>query len=218
MVKIEMKYYNYPNKCSKPKSICVAEKYTNVISYYCGGYHLHLRDMARKAIEILQKAGEEGCLVLELAYKLGVSRRRIYDIVAVLKAADLIATKREKRGTRIIWKTELHYIKEKNMLLEIVKKERTLRKSIERKLLELREKKTWAREEEKREKDLIEIPELVKFNVSKLRIRSDGGYLKVSNKGIEAIVESTYPSIIVEPVKVYASPRKTRSLKESRGI
>ena len=179
---------------------------------------MHLRDMARKAIEILQKAGEEGCLVLELAYKLGVSRRRIYDIVAVLKAADLIATKREKRGTRIIWKTELHYIKEKNMLLEIVKKERTLRKAIERKLLELREKKTWTREEEKREKDLIEIPELVKFNVSKLRIRSDGGYLKVSNKGIEAIVESTYPSIIVEPVKVYASPRKTRSLKEPRGI
>ncbi|MHA1722017.1 MAG: hypothetical protein ACTSXW_02970 [Candidatus Baldrarchaeia archaeon] len=179
---------------------------------------MHLRDMAKEAIEILQKAGEEGCLVLELAYKLGVSRRRIYDIVAVLKAADLITTKREKHGTRIIWKTELHYMKEKNMLLEIVKKERTLRKLIERKLLELREKKTWAREEEKKEKEPSQIPEMVKFNVTKLRIRSDGGYLKVSNKGIEATVESTYPSIIVEPIKVYTSPRKTRPLKGPQGI
>ncbi len=170
--------------------------------------------MARKAIEILQEVGEEGCLILELAYKLGVSRRRIYDIIAVLRAADLITTKREKRGTRIIWKTELHYLKEKKMLLEVIKKERTLRKNIERKLLELRDKETWMREEEKRGKVIVQTPEMVKFNVSKLRIRSDGGYLKVSNKGIEAIVESTRPGIIVEPVRIYASQRRPEPLKE----
>ncbi len=175
---------------------------------------MHLRDMARKAIEILQEVGEEGCLILELAYKLGVSRRRIYDIIAVLRAADLITTKREKRGTRIIWKTELHYLKEKKMLLEVIKKERTLRKNIERKLLELRDKETWMREEEKRGKVIVQTPEMVKFNVSKLRIRSDGGYLKVSNKGIEAIVESTRPGIIVEPVRIYASQRRPEPLKE----
>lgn len=175
---------------------------------------MHLRDMARKAIEILQEVGEEGCLILELAYKLGVSRRRIYDIVAVLRAADLITTKRERRGTRIIWKTELHYLKEKKMLLEVIKKERTLRKTIERKLLELRDKKTWMREEEKKGKAIVQTPEMVKFNVSKLRIRSDGGYLKVSNKGIEAIVESTRPGIIVEPVRIYAPQRRPEPLKE----
>ncbi len=175
---------------------------------------MHLRDMARKAIEILQEVGEEGCLILELAYKLGVSRRRIYDIVAVLRAADLITTKRERRGTRIIWKTELQYLKEKKMLLEVIKKERTLRKTIERKLLELRDKETWMREEEKRGKAIVQTPEMVKFNVSKLRIRSDGGYLKVSNKGIEAIVESTRPGIIVEPVRIYAPQRRPRPLKE----
>jgi len=175
---------------------------------------LHLRDMARKAIEILQEVGEEGCLILELAYKLGVSRRRIYDIVAVLRAADLITTKRERRGTRIIWKTELQYLKEKKMLLEVIKKERTLRKTIERKLLELRDKETWMEEEEKRGKAIVQTPEMVKFNVSKLRIRSDGGYLKVSNKGIEAIVESTRPGIIVEPVRIYAPQRRPRPLKE----
>nr|MDO8044735.1 hypothetical protein [Candidatus Baldrarchaeota archaeon] len=175
---------------------------------------MHLRDMARKAIEILQEVGEEGCLILELAYKLGVSRRRIYDIVAVLRAADLITTKRERRGTRIIWKTELQYLKEKKMLLEVIKKERTLRKTIERKLLELRDKETWMEEEEKRGKAIVQTPEMVKFNVSKLRIRSDGGYLKVSNKGIEAIVESTRPGIIVEPVRIYAPQRRPRPLKE----
>lgn len=175
---------------------------------------MHLRDMARKAIEILQEVGEEGCLILELAYKLGVSRRRIYDIVAVLRAADLITTKRERRGTRIIWKTELQYLKEKKMLLEVIKKERTLRKTIERKLLELRDKETWMGEEEKRGKAIVQTPEMVKFNVSKLRIRSDGGYLKVSNKGIEAIVESTRPGIIVEPVRIYAPQRRPRPLKE----
>jgi len=175
---------------------------------------LHLRDMARKAIEILQEVGEEGCLILDLAYKLGVSRRRIYDIIAVLKAADLITTKRERRGTRIVWKTELHYLKEKKMLLEVIKKERTLRKNIERKLLELREKETWMREEKKRGKFVAQTPEIIKFNVSKLRIRSDGGYLKVSNKGIEAIVEATRPGIIVEPVRIYAPQRRPRPLKE----
>jgi len=58
----------------------------------------------------------------------------------VLRAADLVDIVREKRGTRIIWKSEQHLQKEKKALLEALKEEKEMRKKIEEQFLSLREK------------------------------------------------------------------------------
>ena len=64
---------------------------------------LKLFELAKQTIEILRSAGEEGIINLELAKELEMPRRRIYDIIAILKAAKLITTTREKNGTKVTW-------------------------------------------------------------------------------------------------------------------
>jgi hypothetical protein len=64
---------------------------------------LKLFELAKQAIDILKSAGGEGLINLELAKELDMPRRRIYDIIAILKAAELVSTTREKNGTKVTW-------------------------------------------------------------------------------------------------------------------
>jgi len=64
---------------------------------------LKLFELAKHAIELIKSAGEEGIINLELAKELEMPRRRIYDIIAILKAAKLVKTTREKKGTMVTW-------------------------------------------------------------------------------------------------------------------
>jgi len=73
---------------------------------------LKLFEIAQHAIEILKSAGDEGIINLELAKELEMPRRRIYDIIAILKAAELIKTIREKNGTKVTWIGALSKISE----------------------------------------------------------------------------------------------------------
>jgi NMD protein affecting ribosome stability and mRNA decay len=62
-----------------------------------------LEKLACEAIELLKKSGENGITNARLAISLKVPKRRIYDVVAILKAAQLITTFRNKEGTRLFW-------------------------------------------------------------------------------------------------------------------
>ncbi|MEM3587640.1 MAG: hypothetical protein QXO71_10010 [Candidatus Jordarchaeaceae archaeon] len=64
---------------------------------------MKLEEAARKAIELLKEAGENGINNVELAQKLKGPKRRIYDIVNPLKPAGLIEVKKEKGKTKIFW-------------------------------------------------------------------------------------------------------------------
>jgi sugar-specific transcriptional regulator TrmB len=64
---------------------------------------LKLFELAKHAIELIKSAGDKGYLNLELAKELDMPRRRIYDIIAILKAAKLVKTIREKKGTIVTW-------------------------------------------------------------------------------------------------------------------
>ncbi|MFX1465708.1 MAG: hypothetical protein ACFFA5_04480 [Promethearchaeota archaeon] len=64
---------------------------------------MKLFELAKHAIEIIKSAGEEGIINLDLAKELDMARRRIYDIIAILKAAKLVKTTREKKGTMVTW-------------------------------------------------------------------------------------------------------------------
>ena len=64
---------------------------------------MKLVELAKKATDILQDAGEKGINNIELAEKLQMPRRRVYDIIAILRATGLVESKREKGGTRVFW-------------------------------------------------------------------------------------------------------------------
>ncbi|MFX1294311.1 MAG: hypothetical protein ACFFD2_05560 [Promethearchaeota archaeon] len=64
---------------------------------------MKLVDLAKKTTNLLQEAGEKGINNIELAEKLKMPRRRVYDIIAILRAVGLVESKREKGGTRIFW-------------------------------------------------------------------------------------------------------------------
>ncbi|MHA2501272.1 MAG: hypothetical protein ACXAE3_00160 [Candidatus Kariarchaeaceae archaeon] len=65
---------------------------------------MKLEKIAKKAIEIIQEAGDKGVGTAVLAKELNVPKRRIYDVNAIMKAAGLIRTSRDRTGTTIYWK------------------------------------------------------------------------------------------------------------------
>ncbi len=64
---------------------------------------MKLEDIATKSIEIIKNSGENGISTSELANMLQVPKRRVYDVKAIMKAAGLINTSRDKNGTKMFW-------------------------------------------------------------------------------------------------------------------
>ena len=64
---------------------------------------MKLVELARNSVAILQERGEEGIRSDELAEILGVPKRRVYDVVAVLKSLEQVETRRRFNGTTVTW-------------------------------------------------------------------------------------------------------------------
>ena len=64
---------------------------------------MKLKEIAQKAIKVLKERGANGINNAELADLIGTPKRRVYDVIAILKAADLIQTERSGSGTHITW-------------------------------------------------------------------------------------------------------------------
>ncbi|MHA1385977.1 MAG: hypothetical protein ACTSR3_19665, partial [Candidatus Helarchaeota archaeon] len=106
---------------------------------------MKLVELANKAIMLLKEAGDKGYNNIELAQKLHMPRRRVYDIIAILRAAGLVEAKREKGGTRINWRgidgsTEPIISGESPELDEKIKKLSSDKAKLEAQIEELKEK------------------------------------------------------------------------------
>ncbi len=64
---------------------------------------MKLEEIAKRSIEIIKEGSPNGVGTAELAQKLNVPKRRVYDVKAIMKAAGLITTSRDKNGTRMYW-------------------------------------------------------------------------------------------------------------------
>ncbi|MHA2098739.1 MAG: hypothetical protein ACW99A_08635 [Candidatus Kariarchaeaceae archaeon] len=64
---------------------------------------MKLEEIAKKSIEIIKAGGGEGVTTAELARRLKVPKRRVYDVKAIMKAANLITTSRDREGTKLFW-------------------------------------------------------------------------------------------------------------------
>lgn len=163
---------------------------------------MKLVDLAKRATQILQDAGEKGINNIELAEKLQMPRRRVYDIVAILQAAGLVEAKREKGGTRLFWST-LPAIEPSSAPpsdSKAIEKQKAAISKLEKENAELKEKIKRLRE------DLSKgVPKKTSakqmFDSSEIAVRAAKSLkiTEVVSSGIEVIIKANGKGIIVEP-------------------
>jgi hypothetical protein len=131
---------------------------------------VQLETIAERSISALKEYGAEGITSSVLAEELRIPRRRIYDIIAVLRAAGLIHTKRESKGTKIRWKASL------------------------------KENDTESRRPAASSGAEVRAANQVKINSKKIRITPSGIITSINNKGVEVIIESTDKGYRIENI------------------
>ncbi|TFF89331.1 MAG: hypothetical protein EU549_01010 [Promethearchaeota archaeon] len=168
---------------------------------------MKLIEIAKNSIKHLKNAGEKGINNIELAKTLNIPRRRIYDIIAILKAMDVINTQREKGGTRLIWKgNSVYYAGESSSgsgngltvkLNEEIRERKKLEKEneiLKSKIEELKETSEDFSEGEAK---------ATKFPNKRIIIRSKSPSKKikrVQSSKYKVFIEVDSPGLIVEPV------------------
>ncbi|NVM01014.1 MAG: hypothetical protein HWN67_01645 [Candidatus Helarchaeota archaeon] len=167
---------------------------------------MKLVELAKKAINLLQDAGDKGFNNIDLAQKLHMPRRRVYDIIAILRAAGLVEAKREKGGTRIKWRgipvvsevkpdsSVSHDLTEK--LDKITEEKNELESQID----ELKDKILKLKEEQ--ETSTMEVSTIkTKFEVQKISIKTlkSAKITKVQTSPIEIILEADKKGFVIEP-------------------
>lgn len=174
---------------------------------------MKLYEIAAQAIKILQEAGPEGIHSNELIKRLGIPRRRIYDIIAVFKAANLIRVVREKGGSRLYWIEALPEPSKKmaqleEMVRQLMKENEELKEKYEALLQQVETEKIA-----KGKQIVQEIQtEKIKLPVRKVEIRAEVPHriTRVYSTGIGAIVESDGEGLIIIP-----AVKKTEAVQKS---
>jgi len=166
-----------------------------------------LVELARKSVSILKESGEEGIRSDELAEMLGVPKRRVYDVVAVLRSLDQVETRRRFNGTTVTWidrsksfvkKTEYDILKGK------LDEESLARRDLQTQLAETKEQLRITRSKLRLDVQAVASADKTEFNTTHLRIRalSSRGFKRVTDSGLEAILETYEPGIVVDPTEI----------------
>ncbi|MDD1776553.1 MAG: E2F family transcription factor [Candidatus Helarchaeota archaeon] len=164
---------------------------------------MKLTDLSKKAINYLKDAGDKGINNIELAESLQMPRRRVYDVIAILKAAGLVESRREKGGTRVLWACtpaaesvnvssngtkELDKLKSENS--KLIDENESLKEKIKR----IRE--DTSKEEPKRtsEKKVFDTAGIIVRAAKSLKIN------EVVSSGIQLVIKASGKGIIIEPI------------------
>ncbi len=174
---------------------------------------MKLVNLAREALKILQDCGEEGIKSEDLAATLDSPKRRVYDIIAVLKALDQVETTRKFDGTTVTWidrskeqvpKTEFDQLRGQ------LGDESEQRKALQVQVAELKEQLRIARTKLRRDVKTIETADKTEFATTQLRIRalSGTGIKKVEHSGIEVLIETHEAGLVVDPAEIESDPNE----------
>ncbi len=167
---------------------------------------MKLVDLARESVRILKEIYPQGIKSEALARELNVPKRRVYDIIAVLKGLDLIETERRYDGTTLTWidrsqnfvdRTEYEDIREQLSAM------RESRNELQVQVAELKEQLRHAKSKIRLDIKPVEAKTRTEFNTKQLTIRpiTPKGFKKVQNAGVEVIIETYDPGIIVDPTE-----------------
>ncbi|MFX0097352.1 MAG: hypothetical protein ACFE7E_06285 [Candidatus Hodarchaeota archaeon] len=172
---------------------------------------MKLSEITQTAVNLLKEAKRDGLNNIRLAQLLEMPRRRVYDIIAVLRAANLISTKREKGGTRIVWndfdREEMK--KAIDRLSKQIESKNQENQKLLQKIGDLKRRIERLREGLGEEEEAIS--SRVKFEASSLRI-SVGGTARIKrvfSTGLDVTITTEKEGvIIVEPSKAEESEKE----------
>lgn len=168
---------------------------------------MKLVELARRSVSILKELGEDGIRSDELAEKLGVPKRRVYDVVAVLRSLQQVETKRRFNGTTVTWIDRSREFVPRSDYLSIktrLDEESLARRDLQTQLAETKEQLRITRSKLRLDVQAVASVNKTEFNTTHLRIRSlsSRGFKRVTDSGLEAIVETYEPGIVVDPSTV----------------
>lgn len=163
---------------------------------------MKLVDIAKNSIKLIQKSGDKGINNIELSRMLQIPRRRIYDIIAILKAMHVINTKREKGGTRLFWKGNRDLGVEEHEEIDDNLKENLTKEIQYRKKLQLENEKLKERIEKLKTSDELGLEEknIMKFPGKQIIIKSPEKIKRVQSSKYQVFIEVDSPGVTVESV------------------
>ncbi|TXT57429.1 MAG: hypothetical protein BAJATHORv1_10131 [Candidatus Thorarchaeota archaeon] len=168
------------------------------------GAIVKLVDLAEEAVKVLKEQGEEGIRSDILAEQLDTPKRRVYDVLAVLRALNLVETNRRFNGTTVTWldpKKDLIERVEYEDIKSQLEEERQSRKDLQVQVAELKEQIRITKSKLRRDTPSVEVSEKTEFNTTQLRIRSlsASGFASVKDSGMEVFIETHEPGMVVDP-------------------
>ncbi|MCK4567045.1 MAG: hypothetical protein KAU48_07025 [Candidatus Thorarchaeota archaeon] len=171
------------------------------------GAELKLVDLAQESVRILQECGEDGIKSDLLAEKLETPKRRVYDVIAVLKALGQVETNRKFDGTTITWIDRSKDFVAKNVHDELriqLLEESDGRKNFQVQVAELKEQLRTTRSKLRRDVQAVEMVNKSEFNTTQLRVRalSSSGIKRVKHDGIEVLIITNESGIVVDPSEI----------------
>lgn len=171
------------------------------------GALLKLVDLAQESVRILQECGEDGIKSDLLAEKLETPKRRVYDVIAVLKALGQVHTIRKFDGTTITWIDSSKDFVPKNLHEELrihFLQESDERKDLQVQVAELKEQLRITRAKLRRDVQVVELASKTEFNTTQLRVRalSSNGIKRVKHDGIEVLIITNESGIVVDPSEI----------------
>ncbi len=164
-------------------------------------------DLARDTIKLLKESGEDGIRSDVIAERLDTPKRRVYDVIAVLKAMGLVKTTRRFDGTTITWIDKMkdfvpraEYETLKATLDDVI----DTRNDLQVQVAELKEQIRIAKSKLRRDSQIVEASTKTEFNSTMLTIRalSSRGFKSVRDSGLEVVIETHEPGMTVDPTVI----------------
>ena len=168
---------------------------------------MKLVDLAKESVRVLRECGEIGIRSDILAERLDTPKRRVYDVIAVLKALDQVRTTRKFDGTIVTWidKSKDSIPREQFMTLKTqLEQESNERKDFQVQVAELKEQVRISKIKLRRESQAVETSDKTEFNTTQLCVRalSSNGIKSVKHSGVEVRIETHEAGMIVDPSEV----------------
>ena len=182
---------------------------------------MKLVDLAKESVRVLKECGDEGIRSDILAERLDTPKRRVYDVIAVLKALDQVTTTRKFDGTIVTWIDKTRDFVPKaayNTLKEQLDQESNERKNLQVQVAELKEQVRISKIKLRRESTAVETSDKTEFNTTQLRVRalSSNGIKSVKHSGVEVRIETHEAGMVVDPSEVEVDEKKALITKLQR--
>ncbi|UCE09654.1 MAG: hypothetical protein JSW61_11860 [Candidatus Thorarchaeota archaeon] len=175
---------------------------------------MKLVDLSRELIRVLKETYPAGKRSDVIAKDLGVPKRRVYDVIAVLKSLDMVRTSRRYDGTTVTWidrsedfVSRADYDAIRMNLDEV----NVARKDLQVQVAELKESLRVTKTKLRTDVPTVEASDRMVFHTTQLRIRplSSNGIKRVRDSGMEVLVETNEAGMLVDPAETESDEKES---------